>query len=502
MSTNRFFTNTGTPQQPQLALRSQLNPRNVATAATTQEPAPTVATTTTPQIMPTVATTTNHQTTILPEDPNVHNAPKRARIDPTVADPNNGKTRMPLSAAEDFIKSHTASLHTGISTLLLKQGQDYLAIAHKIQSKTRNISRMEEDESYIPISARVNFRLQAMKEVEELNEFKELQQSTNTLISEQQQALKTAIIACAKLERRFLVTKLDKHYCSSIAHTVSLFATAHGLSPALNSAIALSLIDSYSIILLKHHPAHDTVSFRTLFKSLHNIPDEPTALATGTLPIVVELKRIIEAVFVTSWDRYLQQQQENDIALTLKKIAKAVLLEQSTEATVMEIDNELPADRDHLEALIQRSADSIFQQRLDQAINARLSAILGDSKNTPRGPPSRASRKKKTDRSPSPSTRPGRNRGTRPRRTPRDPARSQQTNTRRNPANDSNPSRNHTGRHRNRLRSRSQSRSNLDHPAVDAANATPSNNSRRGNRRSQSRVQPRRNATPSRRQQS
>jgi hypothetical protein len=66
--------------------------------------------------------------------------------------------------AENHIISHTSSLHEGLATLLLDKVKKILALKHKLFLKERHISRMEDDAAYVPVSARVKFKLQAWKE--------------------------------------------------------------------------------------------------------------------------------------------------------------------------------------------------------------------------------------------------------------------------------------------------------------------------------------------------
>jgi hypothetical protein len=60
---------------------------------------------------------------------------------------------------------------------------------------------MEKDTDYIPVSARVDFKLQVMKEDEELPEYIEVNTEVSNIIKEKQVALKASIIEAIELER-------------------------------------------------------------------------------------------------------------------------------------------------------------------------------------------------------------------------------------------------------------------------------------------------------------
>jgi hypothetical protein len=111
----------------------------------------------------------------------------RARIDNSVATPGQVKTFSPLRAAEDFIKSHIESLREGIARLW------YF-------TKAKTVIRMEQDDEYVPISARFDFKVKAFKEAEELPEFIELQNETKAVIKTHQKSLKLLIIKSFTIE--------------------------------------------------------------------------------------------------------------------------------------------------------------------------------------------------------------------------------------------------------------------------------------------------------------
>jgi hypothetical protein len=55
----------------------------------------------------------------------------------------------------------------GLATLLKETSKKHLASSHRLSLKERNVARMEADDKYVPVSARVYFKLQAWKDAEE-----------------------------------------------------------------------------------------------------------------------------------------------------------------------------------------------------------------------------------------------------------------------------------------------------------------------------------------------
>jgi hypothetical protein len=73
----------------------------------------------------------------------------------------------PLQAAQNHIKSTTSTHLPGLQTIYSEKGPKHLALAHKFLQKQRNITRMEDDVDYVPVSARVSFKVQTWKEADE-----------------------------------------------------------------------------------------------------------------------------------------------------------------------------------------------------------------------------------------------------------------------------------------------------------------------------------------------
>jgi hypothetical protein len=378
MSTSPFFTQGFTPRRPG-DHRQSTPPRDAA-------------------IDPTTALTIldEHQPRGRPGDDTPPNTDtrKRAYIDTSIATPGEKLQLSPLKAAEEFIVSHTASLRNEIATLLLDRGREHIHLAHKAYSKYQNQSRMENDDDYIPVSARVEFRLQAVKEAEELPEFQQLQDQAVAVIKEKQIALKKLVIATIKLEQKVLQEKLNKHFCDSIFMATKLFLTAQGVDTAQSHNTVGLLLEQHWETLLKFTGCN-VEAFAALYKATLQVGVQPPVSADAhNSQHIGCIKRAIESVFVLSWDRYLRQVHENELSISLKKEMKEQLLWRKTEAATLEIDNELPADREQLRDLIRREAEIMTKKYISKAAAAKLDT----AKNTKRGRAVKgASNKKKND---------------------------------------------------------------------------------------------------------
>jgi hypothetical protein len=151
-------------------------------------------------------------------------APSRnthSRVDPSVQTPG-FQVQSPIMVAENHIISHTSSLHEGLATLLSDKDKKSIALKHKLFLKERNISRMEDDAAYVPVSARVKLKLQAWKEAEASPEFATLATQTADIITTFQLQLKNQIIQNIRLEQTVLAAQLNNLFVEALAAATSL----------------------------------------------------------------------------------------------------------------------------------------------------------------------------------------------------------------------------------------------------------------------------------------
>ena len=322
---------------------------------------------------------------------------QRVRIDPTVKHTTE-KPLSPLREAEEVIIRHTASLRDGLASLLRLRGKEYLALAHRAENKTRQIFRLRLDDDYIPILARVTFKLQAMKEVEELHGFKELQELVDEDMSTVQNRLKERITECAVLEQEYLHDKMHSILVHTIKDTVSMFGTAHSISAKEYGKIGCAVIQEHGIALTKHLEI-DSGALLALFRAEMNISaDEEIELEADHALILPQIKHILEFVFVRSWDSYLDALKQQEIDISLAKKAKEALTKDATEATAMEVDKEISVDPTQLKELIAKQAKAELSRMLREGKLPEVQNRKQQTKksgNEQRGKKPSASQKKK-----------------------------------------------------------------------------------------------------------
>ena len=88
---------------------------------------------------------------------------------------------------------------------------------------------MQDDEEYVPVSARIPFRLQVAKEAEDSHEYIALQQETAQFIKGMRLELKKRVIECAKIELNAIQEQRSRHLCEAMFAMCNIFHVAQGI---------------------------------------------------------------------------------------------------------------------------------------------------------------------------------------------------------------------------------------------------------------------------------
>jgi hypothetical protein len=224
-----------------------------------------------------------------------------------------------LRAAEDFIKSHIKSLREGIAPLYLDKGKKFLSLQHRYFTKTKTVIRMEQDDDYDPISARVDFKVKVLKEAEGLPEFIELQNETKALIKTHQKSLKRLIIKSCTIEEDYLENAVNKHTAKYMHAIVSLSLVAQEVSTSRTDAVALAILEDHGKSILRHVGLEPS-AFISLYRSTLQV--NPALERADTAPSHSPISTALNAIFNLSWDHYLRQEKDNQLAISLENKRK------------------------------------------------------------------------------------------------------------------------------------------------------------------------------------
>ena len=400
-----------------------------------------------------------------------NNTPKRVRISSAKNTTDNGKSakvKTPKALALASVEGHAASLHPQVSKIVLSYANKLIDTFHKLQQKESQLSKMVDNEDFIPRSARINFEFYLRPEIKQMDEFVTIQSNTMDLIKTFQFGLKSQIIETMKLDIVYLKNKLNAFFCELIFYTSKafhFFYEPNRFNPSVTTTVAF-LIYNFGDNLLKHcsldkhsfkqkftEVIHDP-SIQTLYPS--NPPPTASQVSNANHPrnpyarplnltqpglsqdtnqvshvinipeaanFIDTLRQTLECILVIPMDNYQVQVHTNKAATQLEALSTEILYEKATAETANQMELSQSVTPQELEELITKSTSKAVStlSREIQSLKARLANATNstgnrsdnhnnNAKNSTRGAKRGASSSKKstphrTSQSQSPSSR-------------------------------------------------------------------------------------------------
>ena len=359
---------------------------------------------------------------------------KRVRFDMNATYPSGTKAptqKTPKSVSQAFISEHVASLHLPIATILTKIGRDHLDILHKLHHKLSQLQRMESDEEFIPQSARIDFKLNVSKKASEDPKFLTLKEQTDIVVADFRKVLRNSIIEATKIEIDLIVEDLHRNYVKSTFLIATANMIGEGNENANIHALLSIIFTSNHDTLLKHTDLElvdyakiykednailtfplpnqasqnsTTTTLSPFFAGAGTIRDHPEPDTPPLTPGTASVKRLIECMLITPFDRYLEQVKRNKIALSLKKLDLEHYGEKSTADADMRVNDEDAASREQLQELVRKETRSENNklknevERLKKQMKSLTNAKNGQRGHSPTGGASTKRNQKSTPR--------------------------------------------------------------------------------------------------------
>jgi hypothetical protein len=335
---------------------------------------------------------------------------KRTRFDSSAKSPADADLS-PLAAGKNVLLSHCASLQPEIATLLRHLGLNHLQTLSQVHRREATLKKMTDDEASIPRSARVQFVLTSSKLVEEDPGYTGLKAETEALVDEFQKALRLKILAAANIELTMLRRKVTTDYATNLFLTAKALLICDGLTASDPHQIVVTLISEYDRRLLS--PCNLlALEFLAIYKHAHLLTTLPAPIAvaptighdempviTPVLECFVKIQRVVHNIFIGPWDSFLSTQRRIDVTAALKSLRVAHLEPTATDDAAMLLDQEPAVDPPQLRAIVDSQVNkktAALQKELS-SLRSQMVQLQKKGKNSPRGPPSGASLKKKQD---------------------------------------------------------------------------------------------------------
>jgi hypothetical protein len=334
---------------------------------------------------------TNEDTTPAPP------AHKRVRISDNVEsrvinDNNRTTETAPSQAARAIVENAVASYPEAIQIIALGSSKTFNGQKNKIRTQVQKIDRFD-DETEIPKSARVNFKLTAPPDVMETDEFKRQAQLMEAAVETFHKQARASIVKVADLRLnsdKLQVTDTLMTTIKRICELVLLENNPTSTDPPV-SKFAWFVAGTMEGKIFEN-----TFTTRNHIRNelKRNIDDDNNT--TGDSVIIFEaglnarfteletrVRPLIKAIFVDSWNAQETNLLEKQKNIALSKKAKEMQMEKAAEATQMEIDDEAPISAGRIAELIAESVKKELKQH--QTEMNKLRETIKRSKNSSRG---------------------------------------------------------------------------------------------------------------------
>jgi hypothetical protein len=111
---------------------------------------------------------------------------------------------------------------------------------------------------------------------------------------------------------------VNKHAAESIHDIVSFFLVAQEVSTSRTDVVALAILEDHGESILCHVGLEPS-AFITLYTS--TLKANPAVERAEAAPSKSPIRTALNAIFNMSWDHYLKQEKDNQLAISLKKQA-------------------------------------------------------------------------------------------------------------------------------------------------------------------------------------
>ena len=313
----------------------------------------------------------------------------------------------PSTAARAIVVEVVASHPEPIKDLLLLMSHSFNVQRSKLRQQEQTLLKLAE-ESYVPRSARSNFKLNASESVMESAEYQTLAATMETACNTWKDAAKKTIVSVAKLEIKHTQKNIANLFISTawqIAKLLLLKADPEtDLSEILLAALAL---ETHGTTLIKYSCLKLPEALTALFHpQVFSGIILSTEMKNRLTPFVADFNTLMKAAFVASWDAQLTVYQNQASERAMSKQVQEFLNGTATQQAAAVMDTEPTADPALLKDIVKRQVDSQQKQlqqqinQLKQLVNRSLNQADKTPKNKPRGATNNQNRAPSTKKQP------------------------------------------------------------------------------------------------------
>jgi len=300
--------------------------------------------------------------------------------------------KTPTAVSRAVVAKAVASHPDSIKDLTILKSTAFTALKNKLRQQTQTRATLSED-SFIPTSTRLNFKLTASESVLETESFKTLNTSMEAFTAAWKKAAKKTICSVVDLEIENTKKEITKIFVITAKQLGKLLLLQEDPESKIDETqlVAVALL-THGCALTKHL---DNTRARVMHKLYEPALFIETALTIEiqeeVSPFVQKLVDLLTVAFVDSWDAQLNVHRNQAIDRAMTKQSRIFLDGDATEQAAAAMDTEPSADPALLKDFIRREMNNQqkkFQQDLNsiKQLVARTAQItIASPKNKQRG---------------------------------------------------------------------------------------------------------------------
>jgi len=311
------------------------------------------------------------------------------------SEPTNRKPT-PSTAARTVVVKAVESHPEPIRDLLKSMSQSFNALRSKLRQQDQTLVKLTED-SFVPRSARITFKMVASESVQEKQEYKTLAATMEAASDAWKTTAKETIHAIAKLEIENTKAEIALNFISTAKQVAKLLLLNADPNTTLSEVTLAALaLETHGATLTKH----SALSLAEAQQILHH-PGTYTSAGvlenTKTLlnPFIPDFATLMTAAYVDSWDAQLDcyKKQASDRAMT--KQVREFLDGTATQQAAAAMDVEPTADPALLREIVKKQVDCSHQKmqqqlnQLQQLVARSMKPTDATPKNKNRGAPAK-----------------------------------------------------------------------------------------------------------------
>ena len=291
---------------------------------------------------------------------------KRVHISDTVEvrvinDSNRTTETAPSQAAQVTVETAVASYPEPIQFIALAASKTFNGQKNKIRTQVQKIDRFD-DETEIPRSARIKFKLTAPPDVMETDKFKSQATIMEAAVETFHKQARQSIVTVADLRLnsdKLKVTDTLKTTVIRLCELILLENNPTSTDPPVNKFTWFVTGKMDGKIFENTYTTRDHCKNeikRHIDDDTNTTGDNVLVFESGMNVRFTELEKrvvpIVKAIFVDSWNAQEENLRSRQINTALSKKAKEMNMEKAAEATQMEIDDEAPISKGRITELI------------------------------------------------------------------------------------------------------------------------------------------------------